>query len=495
MPGCLVDVKMKSDVLDILESAFHPKAVAVVGASDNPISFGHHYVRHLLDYGYRGHIYPVNPSKEVILGLKTYPSLSSIPEPVDYVICCIPASMVVDLLAECPAKGVKVVHMVAGRLSETGRQEAIDLEAEILQAARRFKVCLIGPNCMGLYYPREGIAYGYDLSREPGTVGAVFQSGGASELLVRHGELRGLRFSKVISYGNALDLDESDFLNYLAHDNETKVIAGYFEGVKDGRKFLNALADAAHAKPVIAIKGGRGIAGTKAAASHTAAIAGSATVWETAFKKAGVIQARDLSELVDFLVAFSFLPPIRGNRTGIIMTAGGGLCVMAADICEEAGLAVSPLPPEIREELRVKAPEIWDWMGNPVDASVLNNVSVSWPEGLVEITRMLARSPHIDLIIAELTDDSPFSEELWNNFVKNQAAAMISLTEDKPNPLIGVVDSGLVGPARLPSRPWKVLAELRAQLIQAGIPTYSTVSQAVNAVRQFIKYWQAGMRG
>lgn len=481
---------MNTGLIDTLETAFHPKAIAVAGASETPVSFGYHFMRHLLDYGYPGHIYPVNPDKETILGLKAYPDLSSIPETVDYVICCLPAPKVLDLLPQCRSREVRVVHLLAARLSETGRQEAKDLEAKILQVARSLNIRLIGPNCMGLYYPRGGLAHGYDLPKEPGTIGCVFQSGGSSALLVRYGELRGLRFSKVISYGNALDLDESDFLYYLARDAETKIIAAYFEGVKDGRKFLKALSDAASVKPVIAIKGGRGLAGAKAAASHTAAIAGSDVIWRTAFKKAGVVPVRDLSELVDLLVAFYFLPTITGNRVGIV-SAGGGLTVMAADACEEAGLAVPPLPNDLREELKIKAPEIWDWLGNPIDGSAVATVSTGFPETLMEITRMMASSPNFDFVIAEYTDDNPFQEQVWSSIGKSQTEAFINLFKSNLKPLIAVVTAGVVSPNRLLHQRWNMLTEQRMRFVDAHIPTYSTVAEAAKAVRKFIGYCKA----
>ncbi len=481
---------MDASLIDTLEAAFHAKAIAVVGASETPISFGYHYMRHLLDYGYPGRIYPVNPEKSTILGLKAYPDVSNIPDTVDYVICCLPATKVLELLTQCRSRGAKVIHLLAARLSETGRQAAKDLEASILREAKKLGIRLIGPNCMGIYYPRGGLGHGYDLSREPGTIGCVFQSGGSSTLLVRYGELRGLRFSKVISYGNALDLDESDFLYYLAHDDETKIIAAYFEGVKNGKKFLKALTDAARVKPVIAIKGGRSMAGAKAAASHTAAIAGSAIVWQTAFKKANVVIAQDLNELVDLLVAFYFLPKITGNRVAIV-SAGGGLTVMAADLCEEAGLVVPPLPEEIREELKVRAPEIWDWLNNPIDGSAVATISTGFPETLMEITKILASSPKFDLVIAEFTDDNPFQEEIWSNVAKSQTEAFINLSRKKLNPLVAVVSSGITDSKRCRHGRWKMLAEQRMRLIDAHIPTYSTVAEAARAVSKFINYWKA----
>ncbi|HIE17320.1 MAG TPA: hypothetical protein EYP71_03905, partial [Dehalococcoidia bacterium] len=437
-----------------------------------------------------GRIYPVNPSRDSVLGLRAYPSMSSIPGTVNYVICCLPASKVPDLLAECPAKGAKVVHLVAGRLSETGRQEAKNLELEILKAARRFNVRLIGPNCLGVYYPGEGIAHSYNLPKEPGTIGAVCQSGGVSTLLVRYGESRGLHFSKVISYGNALDLDESDFLYYLAHDDETEMVAAYFEGVKDGRKFLRILGDAARVKPVITVKGGRGVAGARAVASHTAAIAGSDAIWNAALKKAGVISARDLSELVDLLVVFSLLPPIIGDRVGLL-SAGGGLSVMSADACEEAGLVVPPLPDDIKEQLREKAPEIWDWVGNPIDCSAIAaGVSMRFTGIAQEMMRMMARSIHFDLLIAEFSDDNPFQEEVWRSVASDQIEALISLSRNSRKPLIAVVSNGIAGCGRFPHQRWDLLAEQRARLIAARIPTYTTVAEAAKAASKFIRYWR-----
>jgi len=483
-------MNINADLIDTLEIAFHPKAVAVAGASEDPLSFGHQFLRHMLDYNYTGRVYPVNPNKESILGLKAYPTLSSIPGQVDYVICCLPASMVLDLLAQCPAKGVKTVHLVTARLSETGRKEARVLENKILHAARNLNIRLIGPNCMGIYYPRSGLANGYNLPKQAGNIGAVFQSGGSSTLLVRYGELRGLRFSKVISYGNALDIDESDFLNYLAQDDETEIIAAYFEGVKDGKKFLKALSDAARVKPVIAIKGGRGKAGAKSVASHTAAIAGSTTVWNTAFKKAGVIPAQDLRELVDLLVAFSFLPPIAGYRVGIV-SAGGGLSVMSADICEEAGLTVPPMPHAIREELRKKAPEIWDWVGNPIDISIMGAVSVGFAEIIRELPRLMAGSPHFDFLIAEFSDDHPFLTEIWRSFDAHQTKTYIDLHNKQVKPMVAVVHSEAAS-TDLPSyERWRLLTEQRARFADAHIPTYSSIDEAAKAVRKFIDYCRA----
>jgi len=487
-------MNIDADLIDKLETAFHPKAIAVAGTSEDPLSFRYQFLRHLLDYNYTGHVYPVNPNKESVLGLKAYPNLSSIPEPVDYVICCIPAPKVPDLLAECPAKGTKIVHMVTARLSETGRKEARELENKILHAARKLNIRLIGPNCLGIYYPRGRLANAHNLPRETGNIGAIFQSGGASTMLIRYGELRGLRFSKVISYGNALDIDESDFLNYLAQDDETEIIAAYFEGVKDGKKLLKTLTDVARVKPVIAIKGGRGKAGAKAVASHTAAIAGSTSVWDTVFKKAGVIPARDLRELVDLLVTFSFLPPITGYKVGIF-GAGGGLSVMSADICEEAGLTVPPMPHAIREELKKTAPEIWDWIGNPIDGSIMGAVSMGFTEITRELLRLMSGSPHFDFLITEFSDDNPFLTEIGTNLAARQTELYIGLHNKQLKPLIAVVHSEGASTNVSSYQRWKILTEQRAKFAEARIPTYLAMDEAAKAIHKFINYCRSKTGG
>jgi acyl-CoA synthetase (NDP forming) len=366
----------------------------------------------------------------------------------------------------------------------------VELEAQMLKAARKLGIRLIGPNCMGIYYPRGGLANGYNLPKESGNIGAVFQSGGSSTMLIRYGELRGLRFSKVISYGNASDIDESDFLDYLAQDDETDIIAAYFEGVNNGRKFIDSLSNAARSKPVIAIKGGRGSAGSRAVTSHTAAIAGSTSVWETVFKQAGVIPAQDLRELVDLLVAFAFIPPITGYRVGI-MSAGGGLSVMSADVCEEAGLKVPPMPDKIREELKIKAPEIWDWIGNPIDISIMGAVSAGFAEVIRVLPRLMAESPSFDFLIGEYSDDNPFLTEVWKGLAAGQTEMFINLCHEKLKPIVAVVHSE-AATTDLPSYDrWKILAEQRARYAAARIPTYSTVAEATRAAKKYIDYCRA----
>ena len=250
-----------------LEEILHPKSIAIVGASARYRSQGHRFTRSLLEHGYKGETYLVNPKYSEILGIKVYSSLGDIPWSVDYVISVVPASEVLDMLDDCSQKGVKCVHLYTARFSETGRPEAAELEQRVLERAKEKGIRLVGPNCMGLYDPRQGISWSEGLPGEGGAVGLAFQSSSAAEQFVKLASPRGIRFSKVIGYGNALDFNESDFLEYLSHDPETKLILMYVEGVKDGKRFFNTLRQAVSTKPVIIIKAGRGKAGARAVRS------------------------------------------------------------------------------------------------------------------------------------------------------------------------------------------------------------------------------------
>jgi len=460
--------KVSSMSTNTLEEIFHPQSIAVVGASDNPSARGYARTAPLLKHGYQGKIYLVNPKYSEILGIKAYASIRDIPGPVDYVISCVPAPEVLGMLADCSQKGVKTVHLYTARLSETGRREAIELEQKILTEARNQGIRLIGPNCMGIYYPRQGMAFNDALPKESGSVGLVSQSGQAAEELARLASLRGVYFSKAISYGNALDLNECDFLDYLSQDAETKIILMYVEGVKDGKRFFNTLRRAAATKPVIIIKGGRGKSGTRAAASHTASLAGSMNIWEATVTQAGAIPAEDLDELIDLTVSFYFLPSIKGSRVGVV-AEGGGSSVLAADQCEEAGLDVIALPTEIREELKSKGIPAWDWIGNPADMSIMLGIDF----GVDDMLEIMAGNQNFDLLIAMM-------EHRYRGRLKPKGNEL--------KPLLAVMRERSLGSDDYNS--WKLMRQMRKKFIAANIPFYPTIRRAARSARKLIDYYQ-----
>jgi len=469
-----------------LEEIIHPRSIAVTGASNNPAGAGYNFTHHLLNYGYRGEIYPINPNYEEVLGIKAYPTLRDTPGSVDYVISCVPAGEVLNMLTDCPQKGVKAIHLYTARFSETGRPEAAETEQEILREVRRQGIRLIGPNCMGLYYPRERISFGYDFPEEPGSVGLISQTGGGATGFIHLASLRGIRFSKAISYGNALDYNESDFLDYFTQDPETKIILMYIEGVKDGRRFFSALRHAAAIKPVIITKGGRGEAGARAIASHTASLAGPSKIWETLVAQAGAIPVQNFDEMADIAVSFYFLPPIRGTRVGVA-GGGGGISVISADECEEAGLDVIPLPPEMREELKSKAPTLWDWISNPTDTSILGGSGFTAPDML----EMMGRNQNFDLLIANLPEGAPASKGVMVTRIKNEVKGHIKVKKESSKPLLVVVAERSPGLKERNHWRWQELSKVRTKLIAANIPFYPTIRRAARAARKLIDYYQS----
>ncbi|MDY6912444.1 MAG: hypothetical protein SVM79_08825, partial [Chloroflexota bacterium] len=387
-----------------------------------------------------------------------------------------------DLLDECANRGVKFVHIFSGRLSETGNRKAANLEADILRKAKALNIRLIGPNCMGIFHPRLGISYSDDLPKEPGDVGGLFQSGGLSILFSRYGGLQGLRFSKIISFGNALDLDECDFLEYLAHDEETKIITCYIEGAKDGARLLDVLREATSVKPVVMLKGGKGIIGKKTAGSHTSALAGSDAVWQTALRQTGVIQVDDVNQLVDVVTLFSSLPSIKGRRAAVI-GASGGQSVLAADACERVGFELPPLPSEVKEVLKSRMPELSDWIGNPIDVSA---AGAFFRPG--EMLEMVAKNPEFDFTIVNIDEGAPVHQEMWCDIIGGVIDSAIDLSQKQVKPIIAVLSGGKIHQQQFSEWRWQFLADLRSRLIAAHVPVYSTMIEAVTALKRYIDF-------
>jgi len=477
-------LKPERTMSEKLDTFFHPRSIAVVGASGTPNTFGYLFMDYLIKAGYKGMLYPVNPKSEEILGFKSYPFLKDIPGDVDYVISCVGAGHVLEMIHQCPGRNVKGVHLFTARMRETGDQKGHDLEQHIVSEAGKLGLPLLGPNCMGLYYPREGISYAYDLPEKPGKVGGIFQSGGTSINFVRYAGVRGVGFSKVISYGNASGINESDLLEYLAGDDETGIIAIYIEGVRDGRRFFKTLREAAAVKPVIVLKGGKTGAGTRSTFSHTASIAGSSNTWEVLIRQCNAVMAADMDELVDLAVAFNYLPEITGKRAGVIGGSGGKV-VLAADECEQAGLEVVPLPEDVRDLIRERAPELDNWLGNPVDFSIMAGA------GLIpmELIEKMAKSSGIDILICNVTEENPFDDAFWaqlisfeiNEYLKVFSAGLKPLVVTMANPVLGIADTG--------EWRWKTLLEKREILASEGIASFTSVRSAATSLSKLANYY------
>lgn len=463
-----------------LEEILHPKSIAIVGASDT--GRGRGFVAPLQELRFKGKLYPVNPKYTEIAGMKAYPTVRTIPGPVDYVISSIPSQFILDLIADCAQKKVKAIHLFTARFSETGRQDAIDLEREVLKKAREGNIRIIGPNCMGVYYPQMRMAFNTGWPKESGKVGLMSQSGQIVGEIVNSAAQRGIRFSKAISYGNAIDLNECDYLDYFAEDKETEIILIYIEGVRDGIKFSKSLKKAAAVKPVIILKGGRGNAGTRATASHTASMAGSQQIWQSLFKQTGAISCDTLEDMVDLVVAFYCLPSCSGRNLAVVGGSGGS-SVLAADQCEEAGLNVVPFPQDLRDKLKAEGSPIWDWIGNPADFSI----AMGEREAAIRIGRMMVEHPAFDAILAfaripwQRVGEKISMEEHIQQFINY-------LVDEKPT--IYVFQEMVKGRRKEMKELLRLTAEMRELLIAKNLAVYPSIRRAAMALSKMIGYYE-----
>jgi len=352
-----------------LEYIFHPRSIALVG-----ITSVHHwhwtraFLSGLVEFQYPGKLYLVNRKGGKIEGHNVYRSLDEIDDTIDYIIGLIPAAVAPELVMQAAGKGTRVIHFCTAGFSETGEEEGMRLEKEVLETARKYNIRIIGPNCLGLYCPENRISFSPIFPKESGNVGLLSQSGGNVNFFMRDAGLRGIRFSKVISYGNACDLNEGDFLEYLVDDEKTQIIAMYIEGLKDGRRFRKLLEKASRNKPVIMLKGGITEGGSRAVAGHTSSLAGSVSTWDSLCKQFNIMQVESLSELVDILVTLAYFQRPRG-RNAVIIGGGGGASVIITDKFEKRGLKVPQLPKEIIAKIREYTPVAGNILRNPVDYS------------------------------------------------------------------------------------------------------------------------------
>ncbi len=321
-------------------------------------------MRHLLTSTKRK-IYPVNPNASEVLGIKAYDSVLDIAGSVELAVIVVSASRVPKIIRECVQKGVKAAVVVSGGFAETGEQGS-KLEAEVVQIARQGGMRFIGPNTMGHADTSSQLStLAWTWETPPGPVALISQSGNYGHRIIHRGMISGIGFSKFVSTGNEADLHLEDYLEYLAKDEDTRIITAYIEGLREGRRFFQIAKETTASKPVIVIKGGATKGSAKAARSHTATLAGSDVIYAAAFRQAGVIRVDDDDELCDVVTAMLYQPLPRGKRIGIL-TIGGGLGVMAAEACEKEELEIAPLAPSTLEKLDACLPPRWSH-ANPVD--------------------------------------------------------------------------------------------------------------------------------
>jgi acyl-CoA synthetase (NDP forming) len=347
------------------DALFTPETVAVVGASNSLEKWGGGVFHSVLGTPALKRVYAVNKNTKEVQGVKTYPTVRDLPEPVDFVAIVIPFTDVLQVVQDCVARGVKSALIITAGLGETG-PEGARLQEEIVSTARNGGLRLVGPNCMGHFNTANQFStVRMGLSLDKGEIAVISESGTFAAHILQSGAEMGVGFSKFVSTGNEADLHFEDFLEYFAQDDETKVITAYIEGLREGKRFFKLAKDITKKKPIVVVKIGRTRAGARAAKSHTSAIAGSDLIYDAVFKQTGVIRADEVEELFDAALALLRLPLPRGNRVGIL-TFGGGFGCVASDACEKLGLEVAPLSARTIERLNEILPERWPH-ANPVD--------------------------------------------------------------------------------------------------------------------------------
>ena len=345
----------------VLTGLLKPKSVAVVGASSTPGKIGHTVIKNLIESGYKGGIYPVNPSSNEILGFKCYPDVVSIPGAVDAAVITVPAKYVVEVTKDCGKKGVKGLIIITSGFSEVGKA---DLEQEIVDISHQHGMRVLGPNIVGVLSNSDHLNASFaPFLPLPGKASLVSQSGALLIAMDAATYTRRVGFDKMISIGNMSDVDFADLIAYLSEDPTTSCISLYVEGLKDGPRFIAESRKAS--KPIVVLKSGVSAHGAAAAASHTGSLAGAAKVYGAAFEQAGVSQATDLDDLFDRTLALSLQPPMRGENL-LVLTNGGGVGVLATDSAEKAGIPLHFAPQDVQDELKKHMPEFGS-AKNPVD--------------------------------------------------------------------------------------------------------------------------------
>jgi len=349
----------------MLDMFFNPQSVAVIGASRNPIKLGYGVLSNIIQHGYQGRVYPINPKADEVLGLRAYPSILSVPDPVELAVIVVPAKYVASVLEECGQKGVKGAVIISAGFREVGR-EGKRMEDELVAIARRYGMRLVGPNCLGVIdtISHLNASFAVGMPRQ-GAIAFMSQSGALCTSVLDMALAEGVGFSRFVSLGNKADTNEIDFLEAWGDDPHSRVIVAYLEGIVDGARFMEVARSVNRQKPIVAIKSGTTSAGSRAVSSHTGTLAGSERAYDAAFNQVGIIRARSVQDLFDYAIAFARQPLLANDRVAVITNAGGP-GIMAADAIEREGLQLASLEPETQRLLREKLPAAAS-VANPID--------------------------------------------------------------------------------------------------------------------------------
>ena len=445
-----------------LDNFFNAGSVAIIGVSRDPNKVGHVILRNFVDGGFQGKIFVVNPNADTILNHKAYKSVTEIEEKIELAIIAIPAALVPQAVIECGRKKIKDVIIVTSGFKEEGNYR-LDKKVEAL--LKKYKIRCIGPNCLGcfdahtkldsLFLPR------YRLSRpKEGGISFVCQSGAVGSAILDLATEQGYGFSKFISYGNAMSIDESDLIEYLGNDEKTKVICLYVEGIKDGKKFMRIAREVSKKKPIIAIKGGTTEQGAKAIMSHTGSLAGSADIYRGAFKQCNVIIADTLGDMFRFAKILEKCMKPRGKRVQVI-TNGGGYGILSSDAIVKNDLQFAKLSKEslkLLKKLNLKTE-------NPLD--LLGDATTTKYKAALDIAM---NDPNVDIILLIALYQTPL-------ITTDIVDVIIEANDLKKKPIIVVSTGG-------------EFTELLKKNVEANnVPCYTFPEEAVEAIKKLVEYY------
>ncbi len=461
-----------------LKPFLSPRNIAIVGSSRTPGRPGFNILNNAVKFGFKGKIFPVNPSESTICGLKTYPTLSLVPEPVDLVVSLISANLTPSLLEEACKKGAKGIIICSGGFSEAGK-EGINLQKAVLASARQKNIRILGPNVPGIINTDSNLvlSIGSIDNLTPGPVAMVSQTGQFCTNVIEwmHTHLN-IGINKSIDMGNKVDIDDADILDYLKDDPSCRVIALHVEGFSRGRLFVEAARQITPRKPVVIFKTGRTAAGARSAFSHTGSLGGEDMVLNGIFRQAGLIRANNLEELFDYAKVFCFFSAIKGNRLGIVTITGGG-ATMAVDMMEDTGLVLSNLSPPSRKLLKGICPAWQEEMENPVDLGPSAPIHGCTHPFKISL-KALIEDEAVDgiLIIMPVA----FSSNLL--FIPD-FSQIADIAKASPKPIV----ANLLGPEA-------ALKDTARLLEENGIPVYPSPERAVRALSAVYRYSQISQR-
>lgn len=441
----------------MLEHFFQPKSIAVIGAAREEHKIGYNILKNIIDYGFPGKVYPINPKADYILGLKAYPSVNAVDDGIELAVLVLPAPLTFEAIDECARKGIDSAVIITAGFKESGSEGAAR-ERKLLERVRKYNIRAIGPNCFGVINTHHRLNTTFSATPPPsGNIAFFSQSGAVCTAILDWARTEHIGFSKFVSMGNNMDINEVDLLEALKDDPETRVIVGYIEGIKDGRAFMEVASRVTKKKPVILIKSGCSEAGARAVSSHTGSLAGSENAFNAAFHQCGVLRARTLQELFVLAEAFS-LQELPTGPSVALFTNAGGPGILASDAVEESELKMASFSKETIDGLRACLPPMAG-LYNPVDV-----IADAGPERYRTALELVLRDDNVHSVITMLAPIALLDERDIARVVGELAGKYKKKT---------VIASFLGGPSMQPAV--DVLAEY-------GIPNYRFPENAVRAL-------------